>query len=51
VAFFAVLESGAILCAVALMLTDVEWPLLAAAVPVAVMALSFPRSGSHSGAG
>jgi len=41
--FFAILESGVILPAVALILCRPPWPLAAAAVPLAAMVLNLPR--------
>jgi hypothetical protein len=40
---FAILEMASLLCAVALLATPTYWPLLAALVPLATMALWFPR--------
>lgn len=41
-AFYAVLEAGVVLCAVALVVTPQPWPLLAGAVPLAVMLANLP---------
>jgi hypothetical protein len=40
---FGVLEMAALFCGVALLATPTYWPLLAAVVPLAAMALWFPR--------
>lgn len=44
--FFAILESAALLCAVAALLTPSAWPLLAGVVPLAVMAVNVVSSGA-----
>lgn len=46
IAFFAVLESAVVLCAAALLVGRLEWPLLAAALPLALMLVNVPRPGS-----
>jgi hypothetical protein len=40
---FAILDMAALFCGIALLLTPTYWPLLAAVVPLATMALWFPR--------
>jgi len=45
--FFAVLESGVVLAAVALLVSRPQWPLLAAMLPLATMILNLPRGAAR----
>ncbi len=51
IAFFAILEAPAFLCAAALIIARSWWPLAAAAVPVGAMALNFPRVSETNASG
>jgi hypothetical protein len=44
--FFALLESGVVLAAVALIVSPPQWPLVASLLPLAVMFLNLPRRSS-----